>query len=125
MLFDTDILIWVQRGNLKAAKLIEQTSERFLSVQSYMELLQCAHDKSQQRVIKRFLSDFRFKIVPFSENIGHRALVYVEEYGLSSGMRAGDAIIAATATENGLPLSSGNAKHFKAVKELDLKVFKP
>lgn len=125
MLFDTDILIWVQRGNLKAAKLIEQTSERFLSVQSYMELLQCAHDKSQQRVIKRFLSDFRFKIVPFSENIGHRALVYVEEYGLSSGMRAGDAIIAATATENGLSLSSGNAKHFKAVKELDLKVFKP
>jgi len=125
MIFDTDILIWVQRGNLKAAKLIEGTSDRYLSVQSYMELLQCAHDKSQQRIVKRFLSDLCFKVVPFSENIGHRALVYVEEYGLSSGLRAGDAIIAATATENGLPLSSGNAKHFKAVKELDLKVFKP
>jgi predicted nucleic acid-binding protein len=125
MLFDTDVLIWVQRGNLKAAKLIELTSDRFLSVQSYMELLQCAFDKSQQRIIKRFLSDFSFKVVPLSENIGHRALVYVEEYGISSGMRAGDAIIAATATENGLPLSSGNAKHFRSVKELDLRVFKP
>jgi predicted nucleic acid-binding protein len=125
MIFDTDILIWVQRGNLKAAKLIEGTSERYLSVQSYMELLQCAHDKSQQRIVKRFLSDFNFKVLAFSENIGHRALVYVEEYGISSGMRAGDAIIAATATENGLPLSSGNAKHFRSVKELDLRVFKP
>ena len=37
---------------------------------------------------------------------------------------AGDAIIAATATENGMPLSTGNAKHFKSVKELELKVFK-
>lgn len=125
MLFDTDILIWVQRGNLKAAKLIELTSDRSLSVQSYMELLQCAQDKSQQRIMKRFLSDFGFKIVPLSENIGHRALVYVEEYGISSGMRAGDAIIAATATENGLPLSSGNAKHFRSLKELDLRIFKP
>ena len=89
-----------------------------------MELLQCAKDKAQQRIIKRFLSDFSFLVLPFTENIGHRALVYVEEYGLSSGMRAGDAIIAATATENGLPLCSGNAKHFRAVKELELKIFK-
>jgi predicted nucleic acid-binding protein len=125
MLFDTDVLIWVQRGNLKAARLIDTTDDRCLSVQTYMELLQCAHDKRQQRVVKKFLSDYGFVMLPFSENIGHRALVYVEEYGLSSGMRAGDAIIAATATENGLPLTTANAKHFKVVKELDLRIFKP
>jgi len=44
---------------------------------------------------------------------------------LSSGMRAGDVIIAATASENGMPLATGNAKHFKVVKELELKIFKP
>ena len=124
MIFDTDVLIWVQRGNLKAARLIEITPKRSISIQTSMELLQCAKDKAQQRIIKRFLSDFSFVVLPFTENIGHRALVYVEEYGLSSGMRAGDAIIAATATENGLPLCSGNAKHFRAVKELELKIFK-
>lgn len=124
MIFDTDVLIWVQRGNLKAARLIEITPKRYISIQTSMELLQCAKDKAQQRIIKRFLSDFSFLVLPFTENIGHRALVYVEEYGLSSGMRAGDAIIAATATENGLPLCSGNAKHFRAVKELELKIFK-
>jgi len=125
MIFDTDILIWVQRGNEKAADLIDKTRERFLSVQSYMELLQCARDKRQHRLVRRFVSDFGFRVLPLTENIGHRALVYVEEYGLASGMRAGDAIIAATATENGLALASGNAKHFKAVRELELKVFKP
>ena len=36
-----------------------------------------------------------------------------------------DAIIAATASENGMPLATGNAKHFKVVKELVLKIFKP
>lgn len=125
MIFDTDIFIWVQRGNSRAAALIENTRDRFLSVQTYMELLQCAKDKQQQRLVKRFISDFRFTVLPLTENIGHRALVYVEEYGLSSGMRAGDAIIGATATENGMPLSTGNSKHFKSIKELELKVFKP
>lgn len=125
MIFDTDIFIWVQRGNSKAAALIDGAKDRYLSVQTYMELLQCATDKQQQRLVKRFISNFNFSVLPLTENIGHRALVYVEEYGLSSGMRAGDAIIAATASENGMPLMSGNAKHFKVVKELDLKIFRP
>ena len=124
MIFDTDIFIWVQRGNKKAADLIDGAEERYLSVQSYLELLQCANDKKQQRLTKQFISDLGFTVLPLSENIGHRALVYVEEYGLSSGMRAGDAIIAATAVENNMPLASGNGKHFKVVKELELKVFK-
>lgn len=125
MIFDTDLFIWVQRGNEKAADLMDRTGRRYLSVQTYMELLQCAKDKRQHRLIRRFIADLKFSVLPLTENIGHRALIYVEEYGLASGMRAGDAIIAATATENGLPLVTGNAKHFKSVKELDLKVFRP
>lgn len=125
MIFDTDIFIWVQRENKKAADLIDGAEERYLSVQTYMELLQCAQNKKQQRLVKQFISNLCFIVLPISENIGHRALIYVEEYGLSSGMRAGDAIIAATAVENNMPLISGNGKHFKAVKELDFKLFKP
>ena len=125
LLFDTDIFIWVQRGNLKAAASIEASKERYLSVQTYMELLQCAKDKQQQRTIKRFIAELGFHVLPFTENIGHRALLYIEEYGLSSGMRAGDAIIAATATENGFPLTTADAKHLRVVKDLDLKVFRP
>jgi predicted nucleic acid-binding protein len=125
VIFDTDILIWVQRGNRNAASLIDNAEDRYLSIQSYMELLQGAKNKLQHKNVKDFISDFGFSVLPLSENIGHRALIYVEEYALSSGMRAGDAIIAATAVENNLPVVSSNAKHFKVVKELQLKVFKP
>jgi predicted nucleic acid-binding protein len=125
MIFDTDIFIWAQRGNRKAAKLMEKDEARYLSVQTYMELLQCAKNKTQHKQIKDFLTTFGFTVLPLTENIGHRASIYVEEYTLSSNVRSGDAIIAATAVENNLPLSSSNAKHFKAIKELKLKVFKP
>lgn len=125
MIFDTDIFIWIQRGDEKAARLVDREEERFLSIQTYMELLQCARDKKQHSVTKRFLKDFNFKVLPLTENIGHRAAVYVEEYALSHGVRAGDALIAATAAENGLKLCSSNARHFRPIKDLDLKVFKP
>ena len=45
MILDTDVFIWVQRGNRKAAALIDNEAERFLSVQTLMELLQCAKNK--------------------------------------------------------------------------------
>ena len=125
MIFDTDIFIWVQRGNNKAATRIDTAPGRYLSIQSYMELLQGAVNKQQHRYIKDFLLTFDFKVLPFTENIGHRAAVYVEEYSMSSGLRAGDAIIAATAVENNLPLLTSNTKHFRQIKELVLKKFQP
>lgn len=125
MMFDTDIFIWAQRGNKKAAKIMEKSEDRFLSIQTYMELLQCAKNKTQHKYVKDFLSAFGFIVLPFTENIGHRASIYVEEYTLSSGLRSGDAIIAATAVENNLILASSNAKHFKAIKELRYKIFNP
>jgi len=87
--------------------------------------LQCAKNKEQHRIIQQFLKDFSFTVLPFTENIGHRASVYVEEYTLSHAVRAGDAIIAATAVEHHLLLSTANAKHYRPIKELDLKVFRP
>ncbi len=125
MIFDTDIFIWAERGNKKAAKLMEKTEERFLSIQTYMELLQCAKNKTQHKNVKDFISSFGFIVLPLTENIGHRASIYVEEYTLSSSIRSGDAIIAATAVENNMILSSSNVKHFKMIKELKLKAFKP
>lgn len=125
MLFDTDIFIWIQRGNPKAARLVEKEHERLLSVLSYMELLQCASDKRQYEITRSFLRDFEFRTLPLSENIGHRAAVYIEEYSLSHGLRAGDAIVGATATEHNLTLCTSNARHFRQIRDLKLRVFRP
>ncbi len=125
MLFDTDILIFVQRGNIKAAKLIENTGERKISILTYMELLQGAKNKKHHKHTIDFLKTFDFQILPLTENIGHRASIYVEEYSLSHNVRSGDAIIAATAIENNLPFSTANIKHYRPIKELNLVTFKP
>jgi len=125
VIFDTNVLIWIQRGNEKAARVVDQAKDRHLSVLTYMELLQSAQSRKQHEYVASFLSEFGFQTLPLTENIGHRAAVYVAEYTLSHGIRAADAIIAATATENNLPLCSGNEKHYRAIRELRLKVFRP
>jgi predicted nucleic acid-binding protein len=123
MIFDTDIIIWVQRGNNKAGELIDSDKDRCISILTYMELLQNAHNKQQQVVIKNYIKEMDFTIIPLSENIGHRASIYIEEYSLSHGISADDALIAATAIENNQVLVSGNSKHYKPIYDLNFKRF--
>lgn len=125
MLFDTDILIWIQKGNKKAANLVTNENSRYISIQTYMELFQCARSKKEHHIVRSFLKEMEFIVLPLNENIGHRAAIYIEEYTLSSGLRSGDAIIAATSIENNLILSTANQKHFKNIKDIQVKVFRP
>ena len=118
MLFDTDILIWLKRGNIKAAKILDDSAERYISILTRMELLQGAENKNHLSYTESFIAESGFVVLPLTDNIGHRALIYIEEYALSHGLRANDAIIAATAAENNLTLCSSNVKHFKPIKEL-------
>lgn len=64
MIFDTDILIWIERGNPRAAKLVNDDAERLLSVQSYMEWLQGAQSQRQQGRINAFLKALSFEMLP-------------------------------------------------------------
>jgi predicted nucleic acid-binding protein len=125
MLFDTDIIIWIQRGNEAAGDIVDNDDDRSISIITYMELLQNAQNKQQQKIIKDYLDELDFTILPLSENIGHRASIYIEEYSLSHGISADDALIAATAIENNLTLHSGNSKHYTPVRELKFKRFRP
>lgn len=124
MIFDTDIFIWVQRGNERAAALIDEADERYISLVTYMELLQGAKDKAQLRLNKSFLQSMLFHTLPLTENIGHRAAIYLEEYALAHGLRLADALVAATATEHGLTLQTGNVKHYRAIADLDIAEFR-
>lgn len=125
MLFDTDVLIWVFRGNAKAAGRVEESRDRRISVVTLMELLQGARNRREVRLIKDFLGDFGFETVPLTENVGHRAVVYMEEHVLKSGLRMADALIAATAVESNIALLSGDSRHYRVLADLELVVFRP
>jgi len=125
MLFDTDVLIWVLRGNAGAAAAVDGAERRTVSVVSYMELLQGARDKREIRTIKSFLSDMGFRLLPLTENVGHRASIYMETYCLANSMGMDDAFFSFKPKTANEILCTGNDKHYKAVAELELKRFRP
>lgn len=54
-----------------------------------------------------------------------KAMMYVEKYALRHSLYLADALIGATAVVCSLPLLSANAKHYRAITDLDLQVFRP
>ena len=125
MLFDTDVLIWAMRGSSKAANVIDNDGNRFISAVTYMELMQGARNKHEQTLVKQFLATLCFTVLPINETISHRAVIFIEEYALQSGIQLADALVFATACEHSLTLCSANEKHFRNISSLDTSVFKP
>ena len=125
MIFDTDIFIWIQRGSVKAARLLENCNERFIAVQTYMELMQGAKNKTQLAQTRRFLKDFNIRVIPLSSEIGNLTMSLVEQYTLSHDMRSGDALIASTAIDQSKTLCTSNDKHYRQIPLLELQILKP
>lgn len=125
MLFDTDVIIWALRGNTKAARLIDQQANLYISAISYMELIKGARDKVDQKSIKAFVHDLSFVFLPVTQDTSHRAVIYMESFALSSGLEVADALIAATAAEHGLKLCTANHRHYRVIPGLALSVFRP
>ena len=125
MLFDTDIFIWIQKGNPAAADAVEDAgTDSCASLITYMEFLHGSPDKKTLRLNKSFFQATSIALLPITAEISYRASHYVEQFCVSHNMHTNDALIAATAVENGLTLVTGNGKHFRHLKELDLKILK-
>ena len=124
-IFDTDVLIHFFRRHPGAIGVLEGEPERAISTITYMEVMQGVRSKREMEVVRNYLIEFEFRQLPLTENIGHRASMYIEEFALGHGLHLTDALIAATAMENGLPLVTGNAEHFKTIPGLQVKVFRP
>ncbi|MBQ9539028.1 MAG: PIN domain-containing protein [Treponema sp.] len=74
--------------------------------------------------IKKFLAVFEVNVLDITPEITRRAMEYVESYALSDSMRLADALIAATAVENGKVLCTANGKHYKCIADLQMHVFR-
>ena len=125
MMFDTDVLIWLERGYLKAARLVDSSEDPSISVVTYMELIEGACDKAQLRATREMAVQYGFAVLPLTEETGHRAAMYLEMYRLKTGLDLVDALVAATAVENGVALCTANVKHFRTIAGLAIKAFRP
>ena len=125
MIIDTDVLIWYMRGNKKAYKVIEDTYDFYVSVVSYIELVQGMRNKNELTELRRAFREWNTKILYINEEISAKAMFYIERHYLSHSLQLSDALIASIALVNGLPILTANDKHYKMIKELDIIHFRP
>jgi predicted nucleic acid-binding protein len=123
MLVDTDVLIWHLRGNPQAARWLDRLQPLTISSVSYLEVLQGMRNKSELVAVQKMLHQRKADVRPITEAITRRATVLMETMTLSHGLQMGDALIAATALEHGLPVLTGNVKHFAAIPGLIIEGF--
>lgn len=124
-LFDTDVVIWMIRGNSAASAVINDTPSRAISAVSYMEYLHGARDAQEVRAFKKYLNALGFRILPVTESISEKAVALMEEHVLSVRLDPQDALIFATALDYDITLCSGNEKHFQPIQGLRSRVFRP
>jgi predicted nucleic acid-binding protein len=125
MIIDTDVLIWYMKANEKAYNAIENSENFFISVVTYMELVQGMRNKIELNTLRKALNGWNAKILYISEEISVKAMFFVEQHYLNHSIQLADSLIGATAIAYGLPILTGNDKHYKILKNVQLKKFRP
>ena len=108
-LIDSDVLIDAARGQLEARGFLNDQNQAFrvqISTTSAMELIVGCRNKLEVSQTKRFLEPLR--ILPVDPNISDTAYSLIQTFTRSHGLMIPDALIAATALENGLTLMTRN-----------------
>ena len=96
-----------------------------LSAVTYMELARGCRDKADLARLKKGLAARQTEVLPLTPAISQRAADLIDTLALPHGMRLTDALIGATAIEQGLTLITANVKHFSAVSGLQFETFLP
>lgn len=123
MLIDSDVLIWLTRGQERAKSRLSQINPWRISAITYMELAQGCRSKQELERAKRGLAFMHTQILPLTPGISERAMRLIDVFALSNGLQAADALIAATAIEHNLTLLTGNIKHFAPIEQLKIERF--
>ena len=124
MIIDTDVFIWYMRGNKKAFHFIENTHSFFISVITYMELVQGMRNKNELNELRKALRLWNAKILYVTEDISTKAMFFIERHYLSHSLEIADALIGATAIVNAFPLVTGNDKHYRMISDLEIMKFR-
>ena len=120
-LIDSDVLIDAARGHVEARAFLYEQNRAFrvqISTISAMELIVGCRNKIELSQTKRFLETLL--ILSVERNISDKAYELIQEFTLSHGPMIPDALIAATALENGLSLMTKNTRHFQMISNLEV-----
>ena len=104
---------------------MDQLPNLTISAVTYLELLQGMRNKAELVAVQKMLQRRQTVTLPITEAITRHATELMEALTLSHGLQMGDALIAATALKHGLPVLTGNVKHFAAVPALQIEGFVP
>jgi predicted nucleic acid-binding protein len=117
LLLDTDILVEYLRGRREAVEYLEGLStDLHVSVISVAELFAGVRDDEEERSLKQFL--LAFTALSVTEKVARLGGLYRRDYRPSHGTGLADALIAATAEENGFDLVTFNRRHFPMLSEV-------
>lgn len=125
MIFDTNILIYADRGLLSAKELILNTQQRSITAVTYMEYVPFCRNKNELATFEKMLKVLQFTIHEVDHSISYHARQLVRQFALSHSMEMGDALIAATAMAHNELLCTSNIKHFSQINGLLLDQFNP
>ena len=105
--FDTNILIDYLNGEEAALRELSLYQSKFISVITYMEVLVGAVNSQEEVVIRSFLASFELK--QLTANIAERVIKIRKAHR----MKIPDAIVYATAQQEGCILVTRNTKDMK------------
>src|SRR5580765_2713140 len=122
ILIDTDIIIKIYRGDKEKHKALTPIQDNLsISAITAIELMIGAKNKKKQIEVSKTIKAYFF--CDITPAIAARAFTLVKKYGLIHFIGVADALIAATAIENKIPLYTDNISDYVFIKEL--KLYKP
>jgi predicted nucleic acid-binding protein len=116
LLLDTDVLVEYLCGRPEAIEYLEGLgSDLFVSV---AELFSGVKGDQEERSLEQFL--LAFTALPVTEGVARLGGLYRRDFRPSHGTGLADALIAATAEENGVDLVTLNRRHFPMVRKVTI-----
>lgn len=114
ILLDTNIVLYLLRGDERWVQTLEEIGARIMGVSTmtFMEVEMGIMTESERNLAENFFAGT--VIVPINEDVARTAAGFLR--GKSRSLRSphlADAIIAATAAELGIPLLTNNPKDFR------------
>ena len=123
-LIDSDILIDATRNFADAKTFLSQrwaVDGIQVSIVSAMELIAGCRNAADLKQVQQFFE--RTTVLPISGGVSQIAYGWMQSFFLGHGLLIPDALIAATAFDNGLVLYSKNTRHFEMLP--GLRVIRP